>query len=321
MKVAHLITSKIFAGIEQHVFELAQATRLEIDHIILCDKALSTSFVDVSTHAMKIGSRRSPVSIIKLAWYLTKNKINILHCHGAKASSIGRWIGRLTQAKLVITIHGHKTHQSSVKHADAIIGVNRTLLKDIPNAVFIPNWFNPSHLGQPSSRTGPVIAVGRLEKVKGFDLLIKSWVNINEELNIIGSGQEELSLKALIKSLKLSDRVSILTDYSYSSIEEIYKNASGLIVSSLREGGPRVVLEAINHEIPVIGTKVGIIPEIIPIECLAEPGDQNSLRLLLEEMIPLLPQLDVKALKISMLENFSLSSAANHTNKIYLSLK
>ena len=39
MKVAHLITSKIFAGIEQHVFELAQATRLEIDHIILCDKA------------------------------------------------------------------------------------------------------------------------------------------------------------------------------------------------------------------------------------------------------------------------------------------
>ena len=162
MKVAHLITSKIFAGIEQHVFELAQATGHEIDHIILCDKALGTSFVGISTHMIKIGSRRSPVSIIKLAWYLTKNNINILHCHGAKASSIGIWIGRLTQAKVVITIHGQKSHQSSLKHADAIIGVNRKLVKGIPNAVFIPNWFNPSHLGQPSSRTGPVIAVGRL---------------------------------------------------------------------------------------------------------------------------------------------------------------
>jgi len=321
MKVAHLITSKIFAGIEQHVFELAQATGHETNHVILCDKALSGSFTGIKSHAMKIGSRRSPVNIIKLAFYLTKNNIDILHCHGAKASSIGIWIGRLTKVKIVVTIHGHKSHKTSFKHADAIIGVNKKLVQNIPNAAFIPNWFNPNHLGHPSSRTGPVIAVGRLEKVKGFDLLIKSWVGINAELNIIGSGQEEHSLAVLIKILNLSDRVKILTGYSYSSIEDIYKNASGLIVSSLREGGPRVVLEAINHEIPVIGTKVGIMPEIIPIECLTEPGDQNSLQALLEEMVPLLPQLDVKALKISMHENFSLSSAANHTNKIYLSLK
>jgi len=40
MKVAHLITSKVFAGIEQHVFELATAMDEETDHIILCDKSL-----------------------------------------------------------------------------------------------------------------------------------------------------------------------------------------------------------------------------------------------------------------------------------------
>ena len=40
MKVAHLITSKVFAGIEQHVFELATAMDDETDHVILCDKSL-----------------------------------------------------------------------------------------------------------------------------------------------------------------------------------------------------------------------------------------------------------------------------------------
>ena len=39
MKVAHLITSKVFAGIEQHVFELAAAMNDQTDHIILCDKS------------------------------------------------------------------------------------------------------------------------------------------------------------------------------------------------------------------------------------------------------------------------------------------
>ena len=40
MKVAHLITSKVFAGIEQHVFELATAMDSQTDHVILCDKSL-----------------------------------------------------------------------------------------------------------------------------------------------------------------------------------------------------------------------------------------------------------------------------------------
>ena len=37
MKVAHLITSKVFAGIEQHVFELTTEMDDETYHVILCD--------------------------------------------------------------------------------------------------------------------------------------------------------------------------------------------------------------------------------------------------------------------------------------------
>ena len=126
--------------------------------------------------------------------------------------------------------------------------------------------------------------------------------------------------KELIEKLGLSDRIKILTDHSYESIEDIYKNASGLIVSSLREGGPRTVLEAINHNIPVLGTNVGIMPQIIPRDLLTEAGDQVSLTALLEEMIPLLPQLDVSAIKIAMHEEYSLENACIKTKEVYFSL-
>ena len=320
MKVAHLITSKVFAGIEQHVFELATAMDDQTDHIILCDKSLVGYMSGVPTHSITMASRLSPINIIKLVLFVWRNNTDILHCHGAKASAIGGWVGLITRIKIVATIHGLKSHNRSVKYADSVIGGSKEVGKEMPQAKVIPNWFNPAHQGLPSSRSGPVIAVGRLEKVKGFDLLINAWVNIKEELNIIGSGKELLPLQELIEKLGLSDRIKILTDHSYESIEDIYKNASGLIVSSLREGGPRTVLEAINHNIPVLGTNVGIMPQIIPKDLLAEAGNQASLKGLMEEMIPLLPQLDVSAIKIAMHEEYSLENACVKTKEVYFSL-
>ena len=203
---------------------------------------------------------------------------------------------------------------------DAVIGVNKLLTENIPNSTYIPNWFNPSHAGERSSRSGPIIAIGRLEKVKGFDQLVKSWININECLEIIGPGPEEATLNQLIQDLNLQDRIQIITNCDYDNIESKYKTASGLIVSSLREGGPRVVLEAINHEIPVLGSRVGIIPDLIPNECISEPGNQESLQILLEEMIPLLPQLNMEGIKAALIENYSVASAAKKTKEIYEAL-
>ena len=57
MKVAHLITSKVFAGIEQHVFELAAAMDDETDHVILCNKSLVGFMSGVPTHSIMMGSR------------------------------------------------------------------------------------------------------------------------------------------------------------------------------------------------------------------------------------------------------------------------
>ena len=320
MKIAHLVSSQIFAGIEQHVYELSSFMSDVSDQVIICDESIHHHMGRMKTQSLDIGSRYSPLNTYKLIKFLNQNNVSILHCHGAKASTIGKGVKIFSNIKVVSTIHGHKKNNNAFTNLDAVIGVNKLLIENIPKGTYIPNWFNPSHAGERSSRTGPIIAIGRLEPVKGFNQLIKSWINIQEDLEIIGSGPEEQNLHQLIHNLNLSDRIKIVTNCDYSSIEEKYKTTSGLIVSSHREGGPRVVLEAINHEIPVLGSKVGIIPDLIPSECLSEPGNQESLQALLEEMVPLLAQLNMEGIKAALIENYSITGAAKKTKEIYEAL-
>ena len=320
MKIAHLVSSQIFAGIEQHVYELSSFMSDVSDQVIICDESIHHHMGRMKTQSLDIGSRYSPLNTYKLIKFLNQNNVSILHCHGAKASTIGKAVKIFSNIKVVSTIHGHKKNNNAFTNLDAVIGVNKLLIENIPKGTYIPNWFNPSHAGERSSRTGPIIAIGRLEPVKGFNQLIKSWINIQEDLEIIGSGPEEQNLHQLIHDLNLSDRIKIVTNCDYSSIEEKYKTTSGLIVSSHKEGGPRVVLEAINHEIPVLGSKVGIIPDLIPSECLSEPGNQESLQALLEEMVPLLAQLNMEGIKAALIENYSITSAAKKTKEIYEAL-
>ena len=320
MKIAHLVSSQIFAGIEQHVYELSSFMSDVSDQVIICDESIHHHMGRMKTQSLDIGSRYSPLNTYKLIKFLNQNNVSILHCHGAKASTIGKGVKMFSNIKVVSTIHGHKKNNNAFTNLDAVIGVNKLLIENIPKGTYIPNWFNPSHAGERSSRTGPIIAIGRLEPVKGFNQLIKSWINIQEDLEIIGSGPEEKNLHQLIHDLNLSDRIKIVTNCDYSSIEKKYKTTSGLIVSSHREGGPRVVLEAINHEIPVLGSKVGIIPDLIPSECLSEPGNQESLQALLEEMVPLLAQLNMEGIKAALIENYSITSAAKKTKEIYEAL-
>ena len=320
MKIAHLVSSQIFAGIEQHVYELSSFMSDVSDQVIICDESIHHHMGRMKTQSLDIGSRYSPLNTYKLIKFLNQNNVSILHCHGAKASTIGKGVKIFSNIKVLSTIHGHKKNNNAFTNLDAVIGVNKLLIENIPKGTYIPNWFNPSHAGERSSRTGPIIAIGRLEPVKGFNQLIKSWINIQEDLEIIGSGPEEKNLHQLIHDLNLSDRIKIVTNCDYSSIEEKYKTTSGLIVSSHREGGPRVVLEAINHEIPVLGSKVGIISDLIPNECLSEPGNQESLQALLEEMVPLLAQLNMEGIKAALIENYSITSAAKKTKEIYEAL-
>ena len=111
-------------------------------------------------------------------------------------------------------------------------------------SVVITNWWHPKLVKFNLKKNEYALAIGRLEKVKGFDLLITSWKNIKTNLVIVGSGQEKQNLKNLINQNNLSTRIKIVDDVKRDELINFYKNASVLIISSRDEGGPRVALEA-----------------------------------------------------------------------------
>jgi len=149
------------------------------------------------------------------------------------------------------------------------------------------------------------LAIGRLEKVKGFDLLISSWVNIKANLVIVGSGKEKGNLLDIIEENNLSNKVKIVDEVDRERLISYYENASVLIVSSRDEGGPRVALEALYLEIPVLSTDVGHMSEILPKELLATKNDLKSLKQLLETYVDDIHLIDQKAIFKFIDEEFS----------------
>ena len=155
-----------------------------------------------------------------------------------------------------------------------------------------------------SSRKGEIISVGPLEDNSGFDLLIRSWVNINEKLEIVGKGSQESMLKELIKSNSLENKIKIEIIDSSEIIINKFQDARCIIIPYLKDENLDLIHQALNYEIPIIGTNLNEISKIIPREFLAKPNDQNSLQSIIKEIIPILSQLDLSAVKKAVVENY-----------------
>ena len=111
-----------------------------------------------------------------------------------------------------------------------------------------------------------IIFVGRLTGCKGIPFLLKSFEqiiinNINAKLFLVGDGEEKNKLKEYVSGLNMKRHV-VFFDYR-SNPQAFMRQAELLVLPSREEGFGRVLLEAMEEGIPVIGTKVGGIPEII----------------------------------------------------------
>lgn len=112
----------------------------------------------------------------------------------------------------------------------------------LPNPLTIPLPAEPADLSQ---RT--VIAVGRLEPVKGFDLLLQAWQKVQQDfpqwrLNIVGDGSQRGALLAQRDALGLADSVTLAP--ATAAITEAYLQASVFVLSSRFEGFGLVINEA-----------------------------------------------------------------------------
>lgn len=317
MKIVHFVLSDSFAGIEQHVDEVL--TNFSSHKLILiCNESIA-SYFDKSINIYKIKNfgRRSFFGKYQLKKLIKDIDPDIIHTHGSKTSSIISSI-KTKNYKHVATIHGVKKNKKIYEKADLIIGVSDKALEGINHeTICINNWWHPELKKIQNKKNKHALAVGRLEKVKGFDLLIASWKNICANLVIIGSGKERNKLNELIEQNNLSEKVKIIDAVKKEELLNYYQDASVLIISSRDEGGPRVALEALYLEIPVISTDVGHMSQILPKELLAEKNNQSALQDMLEKYVDNIHLYNQKAIFNFVEREFSIEEKMQELNDAY----
>ena len=317
MKVVHFVLSNSFAGIEQHVNELLTNIN-NVDTILVCNGSIAKNFnSNISTITIKNFGRRSFLGKYKLKKLINRISPDIVHTHGNKTTSIIKSINN-NAYKHVATVHGIKKNTKVYECADFVIGVSENALSGInTKKKMITNWWHPDLKKIKSNTKEFALAVGRLEKVKGFDLLISSWRNIKTNLVIIGSGQEKDSLIKLIEQYNLTKKIKIIDEVKSDKLNDYYSKASVLIISSIDEGGPRVALEALYLKIPVLSTNVGHMNQIFPNDVLAEKNNLASLTKLLEEYVDDINLLNQDAIFEYVKEEFSLEEKTLQTVSVY----
>lgn len=162
-----------------------------------------------------------------------------------------------------------------VKRADSINSVSKVIAKgaekywniSINKNRVIYNPYNISEIKNQSleviddanfdNEMFNIVSVGRLVDQKGFNHLIKAFSlvlkdNPNTQLFIIGNGEKRQKLQNLIHNLKLKDKVHLLggkkNPYKYMKRADLY------VLSSLNEGFPNAMVEAMCVGTPILAT-------------------------------------------------------------------
>lgn len=112
------------------------------------------------------------------------------------------------------------------------------------------------------------VFVGSMSADKGIFELLEAFTQIKPgdyglHLLLVGSGPEEAALAGIAASRGLTNRLHMAGDLPHHEIPKFMSAADIFVLPSHSEGLPNVVLEAMGCSLPVIGTRVGGIPEAV----------------------------------------------------------
>lgn len=212
-----------------------------------------------------------------------KNPYTLIHAHAYASAIPAKILSVYLKIPVIFTVHGCNNLDLYPKsligrlenylltriHFDKEISVSYHFLiyPNVNSVTVIPNGVDLNDFKKPIQKEKrntqfTFLFVGRFEKVKAVDQLIKAFSLVHKQefkthLNLVGYGSEETVLRQLTRKLNLEKNISFLGKKTKSELAQEY-NAANLYVSSSRsEGQPITLFEAWAAKLPVLATKVG----------------------------------------------------------------
>jgi glycosyltransferase involved in cell wall biosynthesis len=134
---------------------------------------------------------------------------------------------------------------------------------------------------------GYLLFVGRLRIRKGVEVLLEA-LRPGMRLLIAGDGEHRAALERKAAELGLDSRIRFLGRCDAARVRGLLKGAAALVVPSIYEGMPLVVLEAMESGVPVVASRVSGIPEVVEdgrTGWLVPPEDPRALAAALIEVL------------------------------------
>ena len=246
-------------------------------------------------------------------WRLSRRRrYDVVHVHWPVPHALFGWVARLFgRARIVSSWYGVELRwvQSSLpwlrwfvrwalKISDAVVAISSYTAGEIARFARTPVRVIPYTLGfapaaaHRSETTGQfgILFVGRLVERKGVTHLIEAVrrlpAEIRPRLTLIGDGPERAPLEAQIARDGLGDRVAVRGRVSEAELRDAYAASKVLVLPSIldargdTEGLGVVLLEAMSYGVPVIGSDLGGITDIVrngETGLLVPPGDPDAL--------------------------------------------
>jgi len=174
-------------------------------------------------------------------------------------------------AGILLPLYKRLILQHVLRSAGAVITLNQKTLRTVREtygytgrAQVMNNGIDEAffELGRAALKPKPpktlhLLFVGRLSKQKNVPALLKALFLTKRRvhLDIIGEGEERAAIEQAIADLKLTN-VTLHGRLERAEVMKFYKTCDALIMPSLYEAQPLVLLEAMAARIPIIGTAV-----------------------------------------------------------------
>ena len=267
-------------------------------------------------HCVEILTQRrryDPALLRQVSSIIRRHGISILQSHGYKSALIAWVLRRITGIPWVALAEGYTCENRRMVlynrldrwllcRADRIVAVSQataTLLQahGIPpeRMSVIVNAIDARDYQLDADRhalrttwqihTDNVLVgvIGRFSPEKGHAVFIRSFKQVLKKVPrahavLIGEGLEEASLRNLVCAEGLQERVHF--GGYHCAMSPVFAALDLVVIPSLSEGLPLVLLEALLHGKAVVATRTGGMPEVLTGELarwLVRPGDDNAL--------------------------------------------